>query len=369
MRRYLLPAALALTIFLADDAFPFGTINGLGQKQEHERITRRALACAATRPVADCFEPDSIDNLAGKAGTFGAVGAPDNPTRGLLINSAAHCDNGDFLPIPGYANTRAAATLALVGCRRWMDTHMNAAVTEAAAMLLPDGTVDDSQMPTFFSCTFTGVRGRAKCNVLEEFGLVLHASQDFYAHTNWTDVANPRLPISQANPPGLGASVPAPWLDLRVPSPALPTALISGCFVMLPEAVFCNSGPGGRVKHHFLNKDKGTIDPSITVGTTPRGEVMGNFGRSVEVAIADTRDKWLILKERLIARYGVRDGSTMICALTHDDPARTCVSQGQGVTSVVRSLGWLAIGLIGLAGLGYFALGGRQSRDGGLKPV
>lgn len=371
MRRDLFTAAFVIGPLFAGHAFGFGTIHGMGQNQEHERITRHALGCAATPAVADCFEPASLDNLAGKRGTFGAVGAPDNPTRGLLTNSAAHCDNGDFLAVPGYPNTLAAANLALVRCREWMDAHIDAAVADAAAMLLPDGTVDDSQMPTIFSCTFNGTKGRAKCNVLEEFGLTLHASEDFYAHTNWTDVADPLRPISQTNPPGLGSAVPAPWLDLRVAKPPFPPGLISGCFVMLPEALFCNSGPGGRVKHEFLNKDKGTIDPALTAAGTPRGVVHGNFARSVQVAIADTQDKWLILKERLVARYGLRDGRTMICALTHDDPAKTCTPgpQEQGLGSTVRSVGLLMMTLLTMSVALFLATGGGRRGTRRYRPV
>jgi hypothetical protein len=33
-----------------------------------------------------------LDQLAGKNNTFGAVGAPDNPLRGLMSEKAAHCD-------------------------------------------------------------------------------------------------------------------------------------------------------------------------------------------------------------------------------------------------------------------------------------
>ena len=53
----------------------FGTINGLGKRAEHERITRAALACPpGVKSTGDCFEPRSIDQLAGHSGTFGAVG-------------------------------------------------------------------------------------------------------------------------------------------------------------------------------------------------------------------------------------------------------------------------------------------------------
>ena len=76
-------------------ALAFGTINGLGQNAEHERITRQGLASFRLGAL-------TLDELAGKKGTFGAVGAPDRPDRGLMSVSAAHCDNGDWLESPGY---------------------------------------------------------------------------------------------------------------------------------------------------------------------------------------------------------------------------------------------------------------------------
>ena len=76
-------------------AAAFGTIDADGQNREHERITRAALACAAgggSQP--DCFEPKSIDYLAGHDRKFGAVGAPDKDELSL---PAAHWDMGAVL--------------------------------------------------------------------------------------------------------------------------------------------------------------------------------------------------------------------------------------------------------------------------------
>ncbi len=367
MGRLIVLAAAFLVFFSGSlQSLAFGTIAGLGQNREHERITRNALSCAQA-PGANCFQPGSIDELAGKSGTFGAVGAPDNPIRGLLSSSAAHCDNGDHLPIPGYVQSAVAAQMVLQTCRDWMETHMQAAVTAASRLILPDGTIDDSQIPTIVTCTFTGGSGRAKCDVLEAFGLVLHASEDFYSHTNWVDLPDLSLPVgTTTNPPGLGQGFPAPWLDLRNPSPPFPPGLISGCFDKIPEQFFCNDGPG-RTKHHDINKDKGTIDPSITGPNTPRGQVAGNFHRAVSVAIADTRDKWRILQERLNSTYGGPRASLMICALTHDDPASTCGAPGQRKWSpfdIFNSL-TITIGSLAALGGGGFYLAGRRRRDRG----
>src|SRR4051794_5780367 len=87
---------IALSALAPGSAAGFGTIDSGGQNREHERITRAALACAGDGgSEADCFEPRSIDLLAGHAPEFGAVGTPDKDELSL---PAAHCDNIDFLP-------------------------------------------------------------------------------------------------------------------------------------------------------------------------------------------------------------------------------------------------------------------------------
>src|SRR3954465_3114483 len=97
---------LALSIGSAPDrAAAFGTVEGGGQHREHERINRApppppprpraALACpAGTGSGGDCFEPRSIDQLAGHGNGFGDVGSPDRTEAG---DPSAHCDDADFL--------------------------------------------------------------------------------------------------------------------------------------------------------------------------------------------------------------------------------------------------------------------------------
>src|SRR3954463_6990530 len=92
----------------------FGTINGLGQRSEHERITRAALACPpGVKSDGSCFEPRSLDQVAGHTGTLGAVGAPD---VNEFFTPTAHCDDADFLDVAGYPQSRAAATAQLLAC-------------------------------------------------------------------------------------------------------------------------------------------------------------------------------------------------------------------------------------------------------------
>ena len=323
--------ALALiSARLSDSALAFGTIRLAGQHAEHEQITRRALGCGGAQHVEPCFRAETLDELAGRSMSFGAVGAPDNPTVGLLTEAAAHCDAGDYFDVPGYPQTQAAAQQRLEACRAWMKAHLDAAVAAAASLVSAKGKISSWQASMTPECVYAGrIAGRAKCNVLQNFGIVLHAAQDFYSHTNWVD-AVPAGKLTAENPPGLGKSGPAPWLDLRTMPAAFPKGLISGCFesASIPlEDLGCNYGPDNklhRVKHAYLNKDKGMIGDQIEPGTTPRGAADGNFVRAVEAATQDTQDKWATLREGLVKRYGPARGGKMICALTHDDPVSDC---------------------------------------------
>ncbi len=348
-RPLILALALGIAVAGTTEAGAFGTIRALGQNSEHERITRRALACPPGVPSDNsCFEPATLDELAGKAGTFGAIGIPD---RGPLIEDASfHCDGGDHLAVPGYPQSKAKARKALAACRTRMVQNLRAATVRAGALLDDQGRIRADQVS--LGCVFVGgISGRAKCNVLESMGLMLHTAQDFYAHTNWTDRPGKGL-IGPGNPPGLSKTAPAQYIDLRGRTP-FPVGLISGCFgsgpVILPipgllgkpESKYCNYGfLGGlnRVKHRDLNKDEGTIDPVLkNAGATSRGKVNGNFGRAVRVAAADTSDKWATLGEALVARYGRSRGTLMICAIVRDDPVRDC--QGRSVALVLDSSG------------------------------
>jgi hypothetical protein len=341
--------ALALVLAATAQAGAFGTISSLGQDAEHERITRRALTCPPGVPSDNsCFEALTLDELAGKSGTFGAVGIPDRGT--LIADESYHCDGGDHLAIRGYPQSAAKARRTIARCRGRMVQNMNAAVARAAALLDDKGRIRADQVT--LGCVFVGtMSGRAKCNVLESLGLVLHTSQDFYSHTNWTDRPAPGA-IGPGNPPGLARNGRSPYIDLRGPQ-AFPSGLISGCFgsgpVILripgvlgkPEAKYCNYGFLGslnRVKHRDLNKDEGTIDPAIkAAGRTARGKVRGNFGRAVRAAVSDTGDKWATLSERLVAVYGPKRGALMICAIVRDDPVKDC--QGLTVALVIDSSG------------------------------
>ncbi|MEJ2814889.1 hypothetical protein [Caulobacter sp. CCG-8] len=291
-------AVVAASILFAPQALvpqaqAFGTIRSFGQNAEHERITRSGLAGFG-------FGPDSLSEIAGKNGTWGAVGAPDNPTRGLGGNKAAHCDGGDFFASPGYPQSSVAAATELTRCRNYIYNNINAAVTDAAGLVKANLALDSTS--TFGGCNYNGAKGRAKCNVFEDMGMAFHAAQDFYSHTNWIDA--PRATPSIANPQGLNNTVPATWLS---PTPVtFPTGLISGCYDGFPEAFHC----GGRIKHATLNKD--------TAGAARGGG--GAYARAMNVAALDTRAKWAYFESRLIAVYGAPRGNKMICVLKRDNP-------------------------------------------------
>ena len=313
----------ALTLALAGAAWGFGTTHSLGQNAEHEKITRLALACG--RNAAPCFQPASLDELAGKAGTLGAVGAPD--VGNLTFQHKAHCDGGDFRDVPGYPQTAAQARAALEACRAWMRSELDAAARDAGALLDRNGAVRPGEIK--LGCRFTGMlQGGAKCRVLADFGTSLHAAQDFYAHSNWVDLPASG-PVSPENPPGLGHDAPAPWLDWRT-NTAFPKGLISDCFTALPEKAFCNYAKTSRVKHAFINKDDGAIDLDsgrIGAGTTPRGAVNANFARAVRAAEGETQVKWATLVEALRLRYGREKGDRMVCVIAMDDPVKVCAAK------------------------------------------
>lgn len=309
-------AIFAVGVISPLSAHSFGTITFLGQDAEHEKITRLGLSGLG-------FEPESMDNIAGKSGTFGAVGSPDNPIRGLMSRHEAHCDGGDYLAIPGYRQSKGDAQATLEQCQTWIADNMQLAVTQAARLLDEGGDIKDSEIPKGETCTFDGKPKLAKCDVLEAIGTVMHASQDFYSHTNWSDEASlSPAPGTPKNPPGLGNKAPSQWVHTGS-GVDFPEGLISGCFNGIPEFAFCH----GRVRHQSINKDKGEIDVvtgAIGAGKTARAKGNTNFKRAVDAAVADTKIQWELLEAGLLETYGPASSALMICALKQDDPAETC---------------------------------------------
>ncbi|WP_433299276.1 CinY protein [Actinoplanes sp. CA-030573] len=353
---------LVLTAWMALPAGPaaaFGTIDGGGQHREHERLTRAALSCAGTaRSDQDCFAARSMDQLAGRGKGFGAVGAPDSDE---ISDPAAHCDNADFLP-GSYPRTRDQATTQLIACIDHLRMRFRQGVDSAEDLLDDQGRVVADEVILDRDCRPGNDEDRAKCTVIEGLGRALHGAQDFYAHSNWADEADPARPTGPENPPGLNRPGPSALFDLRGDAAvSVPEGLATGCFVLKDES----PGVGnctGRITHAALNKDNGIIDPAsgeVTGPTTARGMVARNFAKAVAGAIAETRRQWQDFRAALAERYGPDRAARMICALTRDDPVRQCnrptgaAAAGHGAQSRAARLGVLAV-----AGVAFALLAG-----------
>jgi len=333
-------ASAVATVLLAAQAHAFGTVNStvLGQRAEHERMTRAALACPGGAPsTGDCFEPLTLDQLAGRSGTFGGVGAPD---RDEIPNPDAHCDNADFLDTSTYPRTRSEATDTLDRCLTHLGARFNEASIQAREIVPPGPPLFIvPPMVDITNCPFSGTPGaRGKCDVLDQFGRALHGVQDFYAHSNWTDRTDTTRPISLTNPPGLNRPGPVPFLILRhiTTSLTVPRDLSTGCFTFNPF------GCRRRVTHGTLNKDHGLVDPATgttTDPTTDRGRLHGgdNFANAVAGAIAETRRQWADMRHQLVAAFGAPRAALIICAITRDDPLNDC--QGRRLGIVIDSSG------------------------------
>ena len=327
-RRLRFLACLVVMMFIVwtpGSAAAFGTVDSGGQRREHERVTRAALSCAGDAGSdPHCFAPASIDYLAGHDREFGAVGAPDSDE---LSDPAAHCDNADFLE-GRYPRTRDQATASLVACVNHMRTRFAEGVEAARGLLDDQGQVIPGEVNLQPPCRSRSAdEDRAKCLAIEGLGRALHGTQDFYAHSNWADQADPARPIGDDNPPGLNQPGPSAVLDLRSETtPTVPAELTTGCYVLRDEV----PGVGEcarRVTHAALNKDRGLIDPDTgktTDATTPRGVVEDNFAKAVSGAIAETGRQWADFQSELTTRYGREKGALMACALTDDDPVNDC---------------------------------------------
>jgi hypothetical protein len=349
----LLAALLASTciVLVPSSAAAFGTIEGGGQHREHERITRAAVACpAGDDSDGDCFEPRSVDQLAGHGKGFGAVGSPDLTE---VSNPAAHCDDADFLT-GDYPRTRDVATAALLECVDHLRMRFGEAIERAGELLDDEGEIVEAEVGLDTDCLLDATEQRAKCASLEAFGRALHGAQDFYSHSNWADVADPDRPIGADNPPGLHLPAPSPVLDLRgSDAPAVPPDLTTGCFVLrdsVPGVGVCER----RITHAGLNKDNGLVDPGTggtTDPTTPRGMVADNFAVAVAGAVVETRHQWDEFRTALEDRYGTEDASRMACALSHDDPTSACNGPNRTVVALVVSA--LVVGALGIGVLAF----------------
>lgn len=297
-----------------------------------------------------------MSNVSGGNTGWGAVGAADNVT--LHFSGGPdhwHCDGADYVDVPGYPRTRAEATAKLNECRNFAQAMLgdglsnknpvypncrNAqsgltwrceGVAEVAHLMITNGKIDVSQPGTqtaVSGCSFNGVKGRIKCLIIQQFGYALHAIEDFFSHSNFTD-QSPAGPFSAQNPPGVGGSAPLAYWDLtQKTAPAIPSnALSTGCF---PDSK-CEAD--GRTNHETLNKDKGQINsPTGNTGSTfllngsasapktVRGQQDGNFRNAVTAAIRQVRATWQQLQVLIKNKEGESRGKKIICAIASDTP-------------------------------------------------
>ncbi|KAF1948529.1 CinY protein [Byssothecium circinans] len=324
---------------------PFGTWNGLGQRNEHEMISRVAFQCAEgakSLPPYDCFEPLTLGNLAGThvgkvlgAGDNGMIGSPDD----LLPEPAeAHCDDADFMDIEGYPKTRDQATQQLQACIDHLRMRFGQAVRGVTRLLDAQGVViegqaklkDENECDHDWREETDNTKDKAKCVTLEGFGRALHGLQDFYAHSNWADLPNASQAVSVTNPPGLNRTDQAPFIDLRANgsiAEQVPRDLSTGCYVLIDKAkgvLQCKN----RVTHFTMNKDHGIVELSGSAtgdpDDVPRNAVAGNFEKAVAAAVTGSREQWANLRSEIIKTYGQEKGTKMVCALVSDNPVVDC---------------------------------------------
>jgi hypothetical protein len=309
----IIPLLFPGLLILSSGALAFGVDpgeNNLGS--EHEKITR-----AAIRDLG----PLTLRQLAGEGEFAGAVGASDDPDLELVGQASAHCDAGDFLEQDdAYAQTREQAQAALTSCRDFIISNIDRAVA------LSGGLYQGAPETAALDCDFTEAAGSVKCRIIAHLGLAFHAAQDFYANSNWVD--RPASgPVSGKNPPGLGLSGRAKWLDPRLKE-EFPQGLISGCpgdLRLLGVTVGCEYGAFPpvlgkiRILRDDLAKSRGPIGRGTGgTGKTPRGAINGNFSRAVTAAVEDTADKWGYFRERVLETYGRTKGATIMCILEKD---------------------------------------------------
>ena len=308
----------------------------------------RVLQCGNPEPVTSCLQDRTIDVLAGRKGSLGAVGKPDD-LRELYAYPFAHCDGGDYFERPGYPQTAAQANSKIQQCAAIAFRRLNSAV-EAAGQLVdaegrlrpPEADIRSCDLGAEISSSSASA-GSAKCQVLNQTGRALHAIEDFWSHSNWGDAAGPGA-LSVANPPGLTHSAIPDFFSYatHANTPAaqltIPAGLITGCDDSSPtEKVLRECGKpdtaGDRVKHSVLNKDRGQIDPrtgATSDPTTDRGKVGAgaNFARTVAGARSHASQTWTDLTAMIRSRYpGVR-GESIVFALANDHPWTSCAVSG-----------------------------------------
>ncbi|MCX5075548.1 hypothetical protein OHA84_12910 [Streptomyces sp. NBC_00513] len=312
------PASAVAAAFLAAAlaAVPNGPAHAF-TGDNHEDITRAALP----------WEPVTLTAMADARS--GAINANDH--RPYFDVGPLHCDNADYLEprhARDYPRTRDEATTELLACVRTSVARFRTAVRAADGLVDSDGKVRADQGDLSSPCVWDGKPGRAKCAVLEQLGRGWHQIEDFYSHSNWVDQPAPG-PVGLDNPPGLGRTDVAPFLDVRRYSAMtdaewtrearerIPRDLTTGCYPDMDSTGVKPPDCAGRVAHNrALNKD---------TAASARSRTGDNFRHATTGATAEITRQWNDFKAELLTAYpDHRRGAQMVCALTHDDPAAAC---------------------------------------------
>ena len=344
-----------------DPAAAFGSVKiaGTNQRPVHEGITR-TLGCSAVDPVTDCFQGLSLDILAGRNGTWGAVGEPDDPLDGSPNPAARHCDDIDY----GYGSyhRKDEAQVEFNKCLEWYQAYMDFAVASAGKLLRPDGSIDPLQTDiinrfgsTYNACKFPDPKKgntsdySAKCNVLNGLGRALHNYEDIWSHSNWGDSADPSKAVGLENPNGLGNTAQPAFMAYPGPiTSPIPDGFLSGCDDSIPAANDCYRLFSGdkRTAHSMVNKDNGTVDARTCTASDPlttRGKIVvdgvSNFQRAVTGACGAARRAWTDLRNALIAKYGAANAAAMVRAVTFDHPLTSCSVSGSAAKSDAPPVG------------------------------
>ena len=378
MRRLpLLVLTISLLVLVPANANAFMTWNAPGNA-EHERITRLAVACnsALDRPDPTglswrrdlCLSSggDSVKQpwwfafersmrmLAGADGYFGGAGAPDRLGEVLSSSDRAHCDNADAWfpqsqgPFGSYPRSFGQRASGLSDCLHLLQRYVGVAVEQAGLLVNSNGQLDAPQADLSEDCNVdydpdrnpdkTHDRGWAKCNALIAFGRALHITEDFFSHSNWTDLNPGSLDIK--NPQGLSSNirtVPSalgyPRSDAEIDAFITQTQVITGAY---------GSGTKNRVTHNdYLNKDEGNGKIGWTSGQIPSGDkghsgrsVAGfdgtsdNFQRAAKGAAYAAASVWADYRAGVFARYGADRGAKIWNALRANTPWTQCAQYG-----------------------------------------
>ncbi len=205
---------------------------------------------------------------------------------------------GDILAPP--------ALRAVIAANKWSDLHQLAAErhfdngpTREQLCALRRRGLDTYLARTVAGCRPTQSRQLTnRQGALRAYGLATHALADFYAHTNWVELAAER----EDEP------APAPLLEAACDPLDLPAGLQSGYFSLrhgLSGCPRCDGRPcppaGYRFCHAQLNKDapdRGHGAERATVGAPTYHEL------AARLATSATRASWEALNSRLQTAYG-----------------------------------------------------------------